>query len=61
MARLAAILSFVIGTSLAGSFIVAGLTMGYDTTRPIIIAAALGFALAIPASIWVAKAIIQRG
>ncbi|PWG15893.1 CTP synthetase [Salibaculum griseiflavum] len=61
MGRLAAILFFVIGTSLAGSFMIAGLVMGYDTTRPIIIAVTLGFLLAIPVSIMVAKAIVNRG
>ena len=61
MARLAAILFFVIGTTLAGSFMVAGLTMGYDTTRPIIIAVAIGFLVAIPISVMVAKAIIKNG
>ncbi len=59
MARLAAILFFVIGTTLAGSFMVAGLTMGYDTTRPIIIAVTIGFVLAIPVSIMIAKAIMK--
>lgn len=61
MARLAAILFFVIGTTLAGSFMVAGLVMGYDTTRPIIIAVTLGFLIAVPISAMVAKAIIKNG
>ena len=61
MGRLAAILFFVIGTSLAGTFIIAGLVMGLDTARPIIIAAALGFAVAVPVSIMVARAILNRG
>ncbi|MDR9426489.1 MAG: CTP synthetase [Salibaculum sp.] len=61
MGRLAAILFFVIGTSLAGTFTIAGLVMGLDTARPIIIAAALGFTVAVPVSIMVAKAILNRG
>ncbi len=60
MARYAAlILFFVIGTTLAGSFMIAGLVMGLDTSVPIIIAVTLGFVVAIPASLWVAKAIVK--
>lgn len=58
MLRLAAMLFAIIGTSLAGSFIVASLVMGYDTTRPIIIAAVLGFIVAVPVSYLVARAIL---
>jgi len=58
MIRLALILFAVIGTTLAGSFMVIGLTLGYDTQQPIILAAALGFVVAIPASVAVAKAIM---
>ncbi|MBF9034042.1 CTP synthetase [Rhodobacterales bacterium HKCCE2091] len=57
MARLALLLFFVIGTTLAGSFMVAGLAMGLDTTRPIVVAATLGFLLAVPVSWWVARRI----
>lgn len=60
MLRLASILYSIIGTALAGSFLIAGLTMGYDTARPIIIAVALGFVLALPVSVLVAKAILAR-
>ena len=57
MVRLALVLYAVIGTSLAGSLIVAALVAGYDTTVPVVVAAALGFAAAIPVSLMVAKAI----
>lgn len=57
MARLAMILFSIIATALAGAAVVAALTMGYDTLRPIVIAAALGFLVAIPATWAVAKQI----
>lgn len=60
MLRLAAMLFAIIGTSLAGSFIVASLVAGYDTTRPIIIAAVLGFVVAVPVSYLVARAILAQ-
>ena len=55
MARLALLLFVVIGATLAGTLIVAALVAGLDTARPIIIAAALGFAAAVPVSILVAR------
>jgi hypothetical protein len=55
MLRLAALLFIVIGASLAGILIVAALVAGLDTARPIVIAAALGFAAAVPVSILVAR------
>jgi predicted PurR-regulated permease PerM len=42
-------------TALMGAFIVAALTMGKDTLQPILIAAALGFVVAIPVSYLVTK------
>lgn len=55
MTRLMMILFSMISTTLMGVFIVAALTMGYDTLNPILIAAAAGFVLAIPVSWWVAR------
>lgn len=52
MTRLMLILFSIISTALMGAAIVAALTMGFDTLRPIVIAAAVGFVAAIPAS-WV--------
>lgn len=57
MTRLMMILYSMISTALAGSFIVAALTMGYDTLNPILIAAAAGFGLALPVSWFVARQI----
>jgi hypothetical protein len=49
-------LKFVIylmaGTALAGGFVIAALTLGYDTRQPILIAAALGALAALPVA-WV--------
>lgn len=57
MSRLFMILYSMIGTSLAGSAVVAALTLGMDTLRPIVIAAALGAALAVPVAWVVARRI----
>lgn len=57
MTRLMMILFSMISTTLMGSFIVAALTMGQDTLQPILIAAAIGFVLAIPATWFAAKQI----
>ena len=57
MTRLTLILFSIISTPLTGTGIVAALTLGKDTVTPILIAAALGFVLAIPASWLVARQI----
>ena len=59
MMRLASILYSLISTTVAGSLVIAGLTMGYDTLQPILIAAALGFVVSIPIAYFVAKAIVD--
>ena len=50
MTRLTLILFSMISTSLMGTALVVALTLGMDTLTPILIAAALGFVLAIPVS-----------
>jgi len=55
--RLTLILFSMISTSLMGTALVVALTMGMDTLTPILIAAALGFVLAIPVSWLVARQI----
>jgi H+/Cl- antiporter ClcA len=60
MLRLASILYSVIGTTLAGSFMIAGLTMGYDTLYPILIAVALGAVVALPITWIISKKIIDN-
>jgi len=57
MTRLTLILFSMISTSLMGTALVVALTMGMDTLTPILIAAALGLVLAIPASWLVARQI----
>ena len=57
MTRLTLILFSMISTTLMGTGIVVALTMGMDTLTPILVAAGLGFALAIPVSWLVAKQI----
>ena len=60
MFRLASMLYSIIGTSFAGSFVIAALATGNDTLVPILIAATLGALLGIPASWYVARAITQN-
>lgn len=50
----------IIGTSVAGMFIVAALVSGNDTLMPILIAAGLGAVVALPASYLVARAIMAN-
>lgn len=52
MIRLASVLYSLIGTTLAGSFVVVALTTGRDTLAPILVSAALGAVIAIPVS-WI--------
>jgi hypothetical protein len=54
MIRLASILYSIVATTLAGIGVIAVLTAGYDTTVPIIVAAAIGAVIALPVSYWVA-------
>ena len=58
MTRLTLVLFSIISTSLMGALIVVALVTGYDTLQPILIAAVVGFVLAIPASWLVAKQIV---
>ena len=55
MFRLALILHVFIGSTLAGSAVIAALVAGYGTLYPILVAAALGFAAAFPVSWSVAR------
>ncbi|MDU8929887.1 CTP synthetase [Alisedimentitalea sp. MJ-SS2] len=51
------IVHLFLGATLAGSAVVAGLTMGYDTMQPVIVAALIGWVISIPATFYVAKLI----
>ncbi|HKL46226.1 MAG TPA: CTP synthetase [Roseovarius sp.] len=55
MLRLGLILYLFIGTTLAGSAMVAALAAGYDTTWPVIISSAVGFLVAAPVAWLVAR------
>lgn len=55
MTRLMLILFSIISTTLMGTAIVIALTMGLDTLRPIVVAAAIGLVAAVPASWLVAR------
>lgn len=57
MTRLTMLLFSIVSTTLMGVLIVAALVSGLDTLRPILIAAAVGFVVAIPVSWQIAKAI----
>jgi len=58
MLRLASILYSLIATTLAGTGVIAVLTMGYTTLTPILVAAGIGALLALPVSYVVAARII---
>jgi predicted PurR-regulated permease PerM len=55
MTRLMLILFSIASTTLMGIAIVIALTMGLDTLRPIVIAAAIGLVAAVPVSWLVAR------
>ncbi|MDE3121757.1 MAG: CTP synthetase [Paracoccaceae bacterium] len=57
MTRLTLLLFSIVSTTLMGTMVVIALVSGHATLQPILIAAAIGFALAIPVSWQVAKAI----
>lgn len=58
MFRLAAMMYSIVGTTLAGSAMVAALVMGHDTLRPIMISVGLGALVAIPVSYLIAKKVM---
>ncbi|WP_434620355.1 CTP synthetase [Tabrizicola sp. M-4] len=60
MSRLFMLLYSLIGPSLAGVGVIAVLTMGMVTLKPILVAAALGFALGLPAAWIVARRIADE-
>ena len=60
MLRLASLIFAIASVTLAGSFVVVALVTGHDTLRPIVGAAAVGAALAVPASLLIARAILAR-
>ena len=60
MYRLASILYSIVGTSLAGSFVIAALVMGYDTMIPILVSAVAGAVLALPVSYFITRAILAN-
>jgi len=49
-----------VGTTLAGSAIIAALTLGFDTVQPLVISGAVGFLAAFPRSWCLAKEIQTR-
>jgi predicted PurR-regulated permease PerM len=59
MTRLMMILFSMIATTLMGVMIIAALSAGYGTLRPIVMAAAIGFLLAIPVSYLVARRLTE--
>lgn len=61
MTRLASILFSMISTTLMGVAVVVALTIGQDTLQPILLAAAIGFVVAIPATWIVARKIGELG
>jgi len=61
MLRLALILHVFIGSTIAGSAVIAALVVGQDTAQMIILAAVVGFLVAFPASWLIAKKLYEDG
>ena len=59
MLRLATMLYTVIGSTLAGTAVIAVLVAGYTTLTPILIAAGVGALVAIPATWFIARMIYE--
>lgn len=59
MLRLAGIMYSLISTTVAGTAVIAALVAGYDTTVPIVAAAAAGFVAALPITYLVTKALYE--
>lgn len=59
MLRLGFILHLFIGSTIAGSAVVAALVMGGDTLLPILLAAGIGFIAACPVTYVVTKKLYQ--
>jgi hypothetical protein len=59
MIRLALALYAIVGTALAGSLVIAALTLGRVDAGAIVGGAGLGFVLAVPVSVLVARAILR--
>lgn len=55
MLPLTLIIHIFLGSTLAGTAVIAVLVMGYATVTPILIAAAVGFLVAFPASVIIAR------
>ncbi len=60
MSYVAILLFTIVSAVLMGSFIVAALVMGFDTAKPVIISAVLGFIVAIPISRILAQKLKQK-
>ena len=58
MLRLAFIVHLFVGATLAGSAMVFALTMGWDTLKPLVIAALVGWLVSLPVS-WILARKIQ--
>jgi len=60
MFALTLIIHIFVGSTLAGSAIVAALVAGFDTTVPIVVAGLAGFVAGLPASWLIAKKIAPK-
>lgn len=60
MLRLGLIFHLFIGSTFAGSAVVAALALGQDTAPPIVLSALVGFVISVPVSLWVAKTVLSN-
>lgn len=54
------IVHIFVGATLAGSAVIAALSLGFDTLQPLLVAALVGFLVSIPVSWTVAKRVSDR-
>ncbi|MDQ2089994.1 CTP synthetase [Marimonas arenosa] len=51
------IVHLFLGSTLAGTAVIAALTMGWDTVQPILVAALIGWLVSLPVTVYVARLI----
>ncbi len=59
MGWLVFVLHLFIGSTLAGTAVIAALVMGYDSVPNLLIAAGAGFVVAVPVSVMLAKTLMK--
>lgn len=61
MLKLASVIYAVAGSTLAGTFMIIALVMGYDDAQGVVISVAIGFAVGLPVSWIITKKLNPEG